>query len=107
VTPIADAALTSDPGWLIADLHRAQPVRGLELRTHGALHPMPDELVVQTSVDGTTWKTAFDDRPGGLLLFGALASPRLVPLRIDLQDVAARYVRLDTPAFSDCVFFRP
>jgi hypothetical protein len=84
-----------------------QPVRGLELRTHGTLHPMPDELIVQTSIDGAHWTTAFDDRPGGLLLTGALASPRAVPLRIDLQDVAARYVRLDTPAFNDCVLWSP
>jgi hypothetical protein len=106
-TPIEDVTLSSDPGWLIADLRRAQTIRGLELRTYGALHPLPDELVVQTSVDGKNWRVAFDDRPGGILLAGALASPRLVPLRIDLQDVTARYVRLDTPAFSECVFFRP
>jgi hypothetical protein len=66
---------------------------------------MPDELIIQTSIDGRSWTTAFDDRPGGALLIGALASPRVVPLRIDLQDIAARYVRLDTPAFNDCVFF--
>jgi hypothetical protein len=105
-TPIDDAALSSDPGWLIADLHRVQPVRGLELRTHGALHPLPDELVVETSIDGSNWTVVFDDRPGGLALVGALAWPRVVPLRIDLQDVAARYVRLDTPAYDDCVFYR-
>jgi hypothetical protein len=104
-TPIDGAALSSNAGWLIADLRRVQPVRGLELRTHGVLHPMPDELIIQTSIDGRSWTTAFDDRPGGALLIGALASPRVVPLRIDLQDVAARYVRLDTPAFNDCVFF--
>jgi hypothetical protein len=105
-TPIDGVALSSDPGWLIADLQRAQPVRGLELRTDGALHPLPDELVVQTSIDGRRWTVAFDDRPGGLALAGALASPLAIPLRIDLQDVVARYVRLDTPAFNECVFFR-
>src|SRR5262249_13467661 len=106
-TPIEGVALSSDPGWLTGDLQRAQPVRGLELRTHGVLHPLPDELIVQTSLDGKRWTTAFDDRPGGLALTGALASPQVVPLRIDLQDAAARYVRLDAPAFHDCVFYRP
>jgi hypothetical protein len=105
--PMDNVALASDPGWLIADLHVAQPVRALELRTYAVLHPVPDELVVQTSIDGTNWTPAFDDRPGGLLLVGALASPIVVPLRIDLHDTVARYVRLDTPAFKDCVFFRP
>lgn len=105
-TPIENVSLSSDPGWLIADLGRAQSVRGLELRTHGALHPMPDELVVQTSMDGKSWTTMFDDRPGGRLLAGALTYPRVVPVRIDLQDIVARYVRLDTPAFNDCLFWR-
>jgi hypothetical protein len=104
---IDDVGLSADPGWLIADFHAARPVRGLELRTHGVLHPLPDELVVQTSQDGRTWTTVFDDRTGGLALIGALAQPRLVPLRLDLFDVVTRYVRLDTPAFTDCVFFRP
>lgn len=104
---IDGVSLSSDPRWLTADLQRVQPVRGLELRTHGSLHPLPDTLVVQTSTDGRTWTAAFEDRPGGVLLVGALAWPRVVPIRIDLQDVAARYVRLDTPAFNDCVFFRP
>jgi len=106
-TPIEDAAISSDPGWLIADLHRVQPVRGLELRTHGSLHPLPDDLIVQTSEDGRNWTVVFDEPPGGLALTGALAWPRVIPLRVDLQDVAVRYVRLDTPAFTDCVFFRP
>ena len=105
--PIDGVALSSDPGWLIADLHSVQPVRALELRTYGALHPLPDQLVVQTSIDGRNWTTVFDDRPGGLALAGALASPLVIPLRIDLEDVATRYMRLDTPAFSDCVFYRP
>jgi hypothetical protein len=106
-TPIDGVSLSSDPGWLIADLHRVQPVRALELRTYGALHPLPDQLVVQTSIDGRSWSTVFADRPGGLALAGALASPLVIPLRIDLEDVAARYVRLDTPAFDDCVLYRP
>lgn len=105
--PIADAMLSADPGWLTIDLRRVQPVRGIELRTYGTLHPLPDELLVQTSADAKSWTTVFDDRPGGLLLAGALAFPRVIPIRIDLQDVAARYVRLDTPAFNDCVVYRP
>jgi hypothetical protein len=106
-TPIEGVALSSDPGWLIADLHRVQPVRGLELRTYGALHPLPDELVLQVSVDGRNWTVAFRDRPGGVALVGALSSPRVIPLRIDLQDIVARYVRVDTPAFNECVIFGP
>lgn len=106
-TRIDNVGLSADPGWLIADLRRRQPVRGLELRTYGVLHVLPDELVVQISPDGKTWTTEFEDRPGGLALLGALAWPRVIPLRIDLHDLDARFVRLDTPAFTDCVFFHP
>ena len=106
-TPIDNVGLSADPGWLIADFHAPRPVRGLELRTYGVLHPLPDELVVQTSDDGRDWTTVYDDRTGGVALAGALARPQVVPLRLDLSDVVARYVRLDTPAFSDCVFFGP
>jgi hypothetical protein len=106
-TVIDNVGLSADPGWLIADFHAPRPVRGLELRTYGVLHPLPDELVVQTSDDGRDWTTVYDDRTGGVALAGALARPQVVPLRLDLSDVVARYVRLDTPAFSDCVFFGP
>ena len=74
-------------------------IRGLELRTYGNFVRLPRDLTVQTSVDGVTWTPAFDDRPGGLALAASLASPIVVPLRIDLSDVAARYVRINTPAF--------
>jgi hypothetical protein len=106
-TVIDNVGLSADPGWLIADFHVPRPVRGLELRTYGVLHPLPDELVVQTSDDGRAWTTVYDDRTGGLALAGALARPQVVPIRLDLSDVVARYVRLDTPAFGDCVFFGP
>ncbi len=85
--------------WLVADLQKAQAVRGLELRTGGHLVRLPKDLLVQTSVDGVQWTTAFEDRPGGLVLIGSLRLPRLLPIRLDLGDVTARYVRVNTPAF--------
>jgi hypothetical protein len=30
---------------------------------------------------------------------GALAAPRVIPIRLDIPDVRARYVRVNTPAF--------
>jgi hypothetical protein len=106
-TPVGGVTLTTDPGWLIADLKQPQRVGGVEVRTRGVLHVIPDELIVQVSGDGATWRTVFDARPGGVALRGALASPLTIPLRIDLGDVEARYLRIDTPAFTDCVVYRP
>lgn len=85
--------------WLVADLQKVQPVRGLELNTYGNLVRLPKDLHVQTSLDGMQWTTAFEDRPGGLVLIGALRLPQLMPIRLDLGDVDARYVRVNAPAF--------
>jgi len=98
-TPIADAAVTVDGDWLIADVRQARTVRSIELRTHGKLLRLPRDLRIETSVDGTKWELAFEDRPGGLALIGALELPRVIPLRVDLKDVTARYVRVNVPAF--------
>jgi hypothetical protein len=93
------AAVRVDGDWIVADVQQPAGIRGLELRTHGNLVRLPKDLRIETSVDGTRWETAFDGRPGGLALVGALQRPRVIPLRIDLGDVIARYVRVNVPAF--------
>ena len=96
---LADASVTGSADWLIADLGRVQAARAIELTTNGDLVRLPKDLVVQTSVDGGQWATAFENRPGGLALIGALRLPLAIPLRVDLGDVDARYVRINTPTF--------
>jgi hypothetical protein len=95
----ADAAVRVDGDWIVADLHQPRPVRGLELRTHGNLVRLPADLRIDISPDGTNWQPIFEQRPGGLALLGALDLPRVIPLRVDLQDVTARFVRVNAPAF--------
>ena len=56
-------------------------------------------LLIDVSPDGTAWRRVFEERPGALALTGALDLPRVIPLRVDLQDVTARFVRVNTPAF--------
>jgi hypothetical protein len=97
--PIAGTAVAVGPAGMMVDTGGSQPVRLIELRTYGTLIALPASLRVDTSIDGATWVTAFDDRPGGLALIAALASPRDMPLRIDLSDVPARYVRVNVTAF--------
>jgi hypothetical protein len=97
--PLADTIVNASPEWLTANLRTVQPIRGIELNTNGNLVLLPKDLHVQTSVDGSQWTTAFEDRPGGLVLIGALRLPRAMPIRVDLGDVDARYVRVNTPAF--------
>ena len=82
-----DAATRVDGDWIVADVHQARILRGLELRTHGNLVRLPKDLRIDTSVDGVQWQTVFEERPGGLALLGALDQPRVIPLRVDLGDV--------------------
>jgi hypothetical protein len=95
-TPIA-AAVTVSSDWLVADVQQPRGIRGLELRTQGNLLRLPRDLRIETSIDGTRWDVAFEDRPGGLALIGALELPRVIPLKVDLRDVTARYVRVNAP----------
>jgi hypothetical protein len=97
--PLGTATVGASTEWLTADLHSVQALRGIELNTNGNLVRLPKDLHIQTSADGVQWTTAFEDRPGGLVLIGALRLPRTMPIRVDLGDVDARYVRVNTPAF--------
>ena len=100
---LADAAVNASSEWLTADLGTVRPVRSIEVNTNTNLVWLPKDLHVQTSVDGAVWTTAFEDRPGGLVLIGALRLPRVMPILVDLGDVDARYVRVNTPAFRPSV----
>ena len=96
---LATARVAASAEWLTADLREHTVVRGIELRTHGNLVRLPAALRVETSPDGVAWTTVFDERPGGVALVGALAAPRVIPIRLDVPDVRARYVRVNAPAF--------
>jgi hypothetical protein len=98
-TAISSAAARMDGEWIRVDLQTVQIVRGLELRTNGYYFRLPNDLRIEVSVDGTLWETAFEDQPGGLALAGSLQSPRFIPIRIDLRDRTARFVRVNAPAF--------
>ena len=87
-------------GWLTLDLGSERTVRAVELRTRGHVVLLRATLRVETSSDGTTWTVGADEPTGGLALTGALRDPRGVPARIVLPDARARFIRLDTPAFT-------
>ena len=50
-------------------------------------------------MDGRSWTTVHDGGPGGAAMLGALEQPQAVPIYIELQDVSARYVRVNTPIY--------
>jgi hypothetical protein len=55
------------------------------------------DLTIQTSLDGIEWRTLSDGRPGGLALRASLEDPVAIPIRVDLGDIEARYVRVNAP----------
>jgi hypothetical protein len=88
-----------DGPWLTADLGDVRTTRMVELRTHGNLVKLPAVLHVESSVDGSTWTPLLDVSPGGPALLGALAVPRVIPLRLFLPDPQARYIRINAPLY--------
>jgi hypothetical protein len=86
--------------WLRIDLGDVRTVRAIDLRSRGHYTLLPPILRVETSLDGATWTPGAEDLPGGLAFRGVLTAPHDVPLRLPLADRAARYIRINAPAFS-------
>ena len=97
---IPAAGVERNDGWLTLDLGTEQTVRAVELRTRGHVVLLRATVRVEISADGVTWAVAADEPAGGLAFAGALADPRAVPVRLILPDARARFIRLDTPAFT-------
>ena len=89
-----------DAQWLTLDLGAERVVRAIELRTRGHVVLLRATLRIETSIDGSAWTLAADEPTGGLAFVGALADPLGVPVRITVPDVRARFLRIDTPAFT-------
>jgi hypothetical protein len=94
-----DVIARIDGDWVVAELPQEGLVRGVEVRVRGNLVRLAKDLRIETSADGVAWTTRFDERPGGLVLLAALADPLVMPVRVDLQDVSARFLRINTGAF--------
>jgi len=91
--------VTTDAGWLVAELPAPSTVRAIDLRTRGHVVWLQQTVRVDTSLDGVTWTTAAEEPSGGLALVGALADPNSVPLRIVVPDAQGRFVRVNGAPF--------
>lgn len=97
---IRASGVNGDPQWLTLDLGAVQAVRAVELRTRGHVVLLRATVRVETSIDGAAWTLAADEPTAGLAFAGALAEPLAVPVRVIVPDARARFVRIDTPAFT-------
>jgi hypothetical protein len=85
---------------IVADLGATRRVSGLLLCLGTYASQYPRNLVVDISLDGTTWTTAWSGPTAMLAYEGALADPRAVPIAIALSR-DARFVRLRQTAAED------
>lgn len=76
------------------DLGSPRTVRTVAFPLRWHYGELAERLAIETSIDGATWTTAWEDWTGGLALAGALENPREAPVRITLPDVSARYLRI-------------
>ena len=92
--PAIQAVATPIPrSHTLLDLGREQTVRTIEFPLRGNYPAFP-RIGIEASLDGSTWTVVWEDWLGGLAVAGALEDAHLVPIRISLPDVAARYLRI-------------
>jgi hypothetical protein len=78
----------------IADLGEERVVRSISFAARWRYADVPERMTIETSGDGITWSTAWEDWTGARLLSAALADQQAIRVRIPLPDVSARYLRI-------------
>jgi 4-amino-4-deoxy-L-arabinose transferase-like glycosyltransferase len=93
-TPLAATTTLLPREHVVFDLGAPRTVRTIELPLQWHYPELGSRLAIETSLDGATWTMAWLDWTGGRALAGALEDPRIVPFRVPLPDVTARYLRI-------------
>jgi hypothetical protein len=82
------------PGVVELDLGQLRVVRTIEFQVRWRYAELDPRLTVEASPNGATWSTIWEDWTGGPAVAAALADPILVPVRLAVPDVEARYLRV-------------
>jgi hypothetical protein len=93
-TPIASATTRLAGEQVEMDLGATHTLRTIEFPVRWHFGELAPRVAVEVSADGRGWSTAWENWTGGVALAAALEDPRLVPVRLMLADVSARYVRV-------------
>lgn len=78
----------------VVDLGRPQIVRAVGFPVRWHFDEMGRRLAVETSNDAVAWQPVWEDWTGAPALAAALEDQKVVPFRIILPDVSARYLRI-------------
>ncbi len=92
--PIMATVTEIAPERVQVDLGAERTVRTLEFAVRWHYEDLGRRMAVEASTDATNWSTVWEDWTGGPTLAAALADPLVVPVRIALPDVGARYLRI-------------
>lgn len=79
---------------VVYDLGASHIVRTVSFPLRWHFEEFHPHFEIESSADGVTWTRAWFGWTGGLAVAGALEDPREAPIRIQLPDVQARYLRL-------------
>ena len=82
------------PERIEVDLGGVRTIRAVEFAVRWHYQELGGRIAIEASGDRAMWSVAWEDWTGGPALAAAIASPLLVPVRIALPDVRARYLRI-------------
>jgi hypothetical protein len=83
-----------DGRTLTLDLGQPRVVRGLEFLVRWRYEELGERMAVEFSNDTVTWQRGWMDWTGEPVLDAAIRDPLRVPVRLALNDVSARYLRV-------------
>jgi hypothetical protein len=97
--PVSGASLPSrrrDVGGerLEIDLESPRTVRSMTFNLRGHYPSMSERLLIERSDDGQVWETAWLGWTGALAVAAAIEDPLVAPVRVQLPDIRARYLRI-------------
>jgi hypothetical protein len=97
VAPAGDplrATIIRDNDSVVLDFGERRTIRTLGFPVRWHYGELATRLIVEASIDRARWSPSWDDWTGAPTLAAALEDPIVVPVRLTLPDVQARYLRV-------------
>ena len=93
-TPLSTQATALPRAHVVFDLGASRTLRTIEFPLRWHYSEMGERLAVEASADGVAWQMISLEWTAGRALAGALEDPRVIPFRLPLADITARYLRI-------------
>ncbi len=93
-TPHAYTVTKEPRSHVVLDLGATKVVRTIEFTLREFWPEFGRRFAIETSPDGVSWQTIWEDWTGGAAIAGALEDQVRVPVQLTLPDITTRYLRL-------------